>query len=61
MLKMIQDGKSTLPGVALIPDDPTPGTSGQIAYGSNAPRPSLNNPFGRTATNNPLPSNTGYV
>lgn len=41
MLKMIQDGKSTLPGVDPAPvPDPLP-VSGQIGFGSNPRRASL--------------------
>lgn len=43
MLKMMQDGRSTLPGVPYLPT-PDPVPSGQIASGSNARRPTLLNP-----------------
>ena len=60
MLKMIQDGKSTLPGVDPAPvPDVLP--AGQIAFGGNLPRATLNNPLRGIVNNSPLPSRTGYV
>lgn len=45
MLKMMQQGKSTLPGVDPVPVADTPAVSGQIAWGSTPRRPSLVNPM----------------
>ncbi len=39
MLKLIQQGKSTLPGVDLAPVPENPVTAGQIGWGSGKPRP----------------------
>ena len=61
MLKMIQDGKSTLPGVDPAPVSETPVVSGQISYGGNLARATLQNPLKYGVSSSPLPSNVGYT
>ncbi|GAB3734965.1 phage protein Gp36 family protein [Spirosoma lituiforme] len=45
LLKLIQQGKSTLPGVDPAPVADAPDAASQIGYGGNARRPTLLNPM----------------
>ena len=61
MLELIQDGKSTLPGVDPAPEPDGPVIGGQIGYGSNPPRATLANPLRNNLYGPPIPSNNGYA